>query len=110
MAERKAGKPRGRPFEKGHPRKGGRAKGTPNRFTTSAKEAFQIAFDELGGPEGLKKWARTNPTEFYKLFARLIPQDVHHSGNLTFAGLTPVYGDTDTTDVPAPAESSTTRH
>jgi hypothetical protein len=55
---------------------GGRARGTPNKFTQTAREAFELAFDELGGPKGLIDWARENRTEFYKLYARLIPTEI----------------------------------
>jgi hypothetical protein len=57
---------------------GGRQAGTPNVFTKSAREAFQLAFDGTGGFTALTKWAKANPTEFYKLYARLIP--VEHVG------------------------------
>ena len=56
---------------------GGRQKGTPNKVTANAKQAFQAAFDELGGVKSLVSWARTNETDFYKLFSKLIPQDVN---------------------------------
>lgn len=60
--------------------KGGRPKGSLNKFTTNAKQAFQTAFEELGGVEGLVAWAQKdegkNLGDFYKLFARLIPTDV----------------------------------
>jgi hypothetical protein len=39
----------------------------------TAKEAFQKAFELTGGPGALAKWGREKPTEFYRLFARLIP-------------------------------------
>ena len=55
----------------------GRVKGTPNKSTASAKEAFTLAFKGLGGYEALTKWARNNETEFFKLYARLIPAEVH---------------------------------
>lgn len=58
---------------------GGRASGTPNKLTKSAREAFQIAFDAMGGGQSLALWAAANPTEFYKLYARLIP--VEHVGD-----------------------------
>lgn len=58
--------------------RGGRKAGTPNKLTKSAREAFQLAFDAVGGGTGLSKWAKANPTEFYKLYARLIP--VEHVG------------------------------
>ena len=60
--------------------RGGSRKGRPNKFTASAKEAFQLAFDQLGGPRALGEWAKENQTEFYKLFARLIPVDVQSGG------------------------------
>lgn len=56
----------------------GRPKGVPNKVTKSAREAFQLAFQEAGGGEGLSAWAKANRTEFYKLYARLIP--VEHVG------------------------------
>lgn len=59
---------------------GGRKKGTPNKLTASAKQAFQFAFDEIGGARALAEWARENRTDFYKLFARLIPTEVTGEG------------------------------
>lgn len=56
---------------------GGRQKGTPNKSTATAKQAFQDAFDELGGVASLVTWAKLNETDFYKLFSKLIPQDVN---------------------------------
>lgn len=56
-------------------RKGG-GRVSPNKMTKSAKEAFAAAFDELGGAKALGEWATENPTEFYKLYARLIPTEV----------------------------------
>lgn len=54
----------------------GRKAGVPNKMTASAKEAFSMAFDKIGGAKSLAEWAEKNRTEFYKLFARLIPVDV----------------------------------
>lgn len=57
----------------------GRTKGVPNKITRSAREAFQLAFAAIQeGPSKLEDWAKANPTEFYKLYARLIP--VEHTG------------------------------
>lgn len=56
----------------------GRKKGVPNKTTKSARDAFASAFDQVGGAEALTVWAKANPTEFYKLYARLIP--VEHVG------------------------------
>lgn len=55
----------------------GRPKGVPNKVTKTVREAFQAAFEELQKRKGLgvalDEWAEMNPTEFYKLAAKLIP-------------------------------------
>ena len=56
----------------------GRPKGSPNKTTSSAREAFALAFQGIGGTEALQVWAKENTTEFFKLYARLIP--VEHVG------------------------------
>lgn len=55
---------------------GGRKKGTPNKATASVKQALQIAFDGIGGVERLTEWAMNNQTEFYKLYSKLLPQEI----------------------------------
>jgi hypothetical protein len=76
------------PFKKGN---SGRPKGAVNKTTATAKQAFQLAFDKLGGWERLSKWAIEDPDNlktFYTLYARLIPTDVTTGGEritVTFA-------------------------
>jgi hypothetical protein len=82
---------------KGHKKytgSGGSRKGKPNKFTQSAKEAFQLAFDELGGAKGLAKWAKGNQGEFYKLYSKLIPVDVTSGGEALKAGTVIINGET----------------
>ena len=43
------------------------------RGVGTARSAFKAAFDLIGGSEALAAWAMDKPTEFYRLFARLIP-------------------------------------
>ena len=50
-------------------------------MTIAAHEAMDKAFNGLGGWEALKRWAKDNETEFYKLWARRIPQQQIHSGD-----------------------------
>lgn len=57
-------------FRKGE---GGRRKGSLNKFTNDAKEAFQLVFDGIGGIDKFAEWAKRHQTEFYKLYAKLIP-------------------------------------
>lgn len=57
----------------------GRPSGVPNKTTIAAKEAFALAFDELGGYAGMVAWAQSDPDNlkvFYTLYARLIPTDI----------------------------------
>ena len=62
-------------FRKGdnRPRK---PKGALNATTKSAKEAFALAFEGIGGIPKLVEWAKENQTEFMKLYARLIPVEL----------------------------------
>jgi hypothetical protein len=65
-------------FEKGKSgNPSGRPVGSENKTSIAAKQAFQLAFDKLGGHEALATWAAENPTDFYKLFSKLIPQDTN---------------------------------
>lgn len=59
----------------------GRPNGARNLVTRAAREAFEMAFEQLGGVDALMSWARVNPTEFYKLYARLIPEQQRHSAD-----------------------------
>ena len=40
-------------------------------------EAFQEAFDLIGGTPRLAIWAHHNTTDFYKLYGKLIPSSAH---------------------------------
>lgn len=64
------------PFQKGN-KLGGRTEGAIGKLTANAKEAFQLAFDSIGGYEALALWALQNQTDFYKIYGRLIPVDTN---------------------------------
>lgn len=63
-----------------------------NKTTLAVKQVFEEAFNQLGGVRALVAWAREkkNKGEFFKLYARLIPQDVNakHSGSITMEDFT----------------------
>ena len=66
-------------FKPGNP---GRPKGIPNRFT-KLRDEMLAAFDELGGVDGLVKWAKSDPDRqgmFYAMIARMLPKPVEVSG------------------------------
>jgi hypothetical protein len=58
----------------------GRPKGATNKLTRAFKEAVLNVYNGLGGDPAMLEWARKNPTEFYKIAARLIPHEVVGSG------------------------------
>lgn len=72
---------------KGQPKLGGRQKGTPNKLTASVKEAFEATFKDLQEDThcNLTRWARSNPTDFYKLAAKLIPTNVNLKAEINHA-------------------------
>lgn len=48
----------------------------------TAKENLAMAFVNMGDVAGLVRWGKKNPTEFYRIWARLVPreQDINLSG------------------------------
>ncbi len=73
-------------FKKGN-KLGGRPKGSKNRLTNDVRQVFHRVYEEMGkntidektlkplsGHEAMLLWARENPTEFYRLYGKMIPQ------------------------------------
>lgn len=65
---------------KGRKTGGGSRKGRPNKISASIREAVAAVFANLGDIEGMTEWARANPTEYYKIAARLIPVEQQITG------------------------------
>lgn len=65
----------GRPFEAGNP---GRPAGVQNKLSKTVKETVLAVFNELqDDPDAnLAKWAKDEPTEFYRIAAKLIPTEI----------------------------------
>lgn len=57
---------------------GGRQAGTQNKLTKTVKEVFTTVFTNLqeDSEVNLMEWGKKNPTDFYKLCAKLIPAAV----------------------------------
>jgi hypothetical protein len=55
----------------------GRPRGSKNRFGLEAKEALALAFEGIGGVPALVTWAESHREAFYKLYAKLIPVELH---------------------------------
>lgn len=67
--------PRGKPFEKGNKAASNRG---PNKVTRTVKETVLEVFDrlQLHDTANLETWGENNPTEFYKIAAKLIPTEI----------------------------------
>lgn len=63
-------------FQPGKRKSGGRLRGTPNRLTGAFREAVLHVYNSLGGHNAFLEWARENPSEYYRIAARLIPVEL----------------------------------
>lgn len=52
---------------------GGRQKGTPNKLTTTIREAILQSFENLGGSEYLETMARIEPVAYMTLLGKVLP-------------------------------------
>lgn len=74
--------------KKGDPKTGGRVAGTPNKLTKTVRETVLAVFNDLQEKPGVRllDWAQDEPTEFYRIAAKLIPTDikadVKHTGKV----------------------------
>ncbi len=66
-------------FGEGNTNGTGRPKGSRNRLNTDIKEAFDIAFQGIGGAEALTEWARSHKSSFFKIYATMQPKKLQAS-------------------------------
>ena len=60
----------------------GRPRGVPNKTTLAMKAAISSVYEKLQNKSGgdhahFEQWAEENPTEFYRIAAKLIPVDLN---------------------------------
>ena len=57
----------------------GRKAGSPNKLTSTVKQAFEDAFNMMQESKtaNLVTWGQENPTQFYQLASKLIPADIN---------------------------------
>lgn len=58
-----------------------RTLGAKNKIPQAAKENIAAVFVRLGGTAEMARWAKDNLTEFYKLYARLVPTEQRLGGS-----------------------------
>lgn len=63
-------------FQLGRDKTGGRKLGAVNTVNATVKDNILAVFNRLDGTAGMAAWARKNLTEFYKLYARLLPMEI----------------------------------
>ncbi len=70
------------PFKKGNNEGKGRPKGSENKVTKQFKdllaETYQALEEKKG--HGLQVWAEKHPTDFYRICAKLVPQQITGEG------------------------------
>lgn len=54
-------------------------KGRPNKVSATVKDNILAVFNRLGGTAEMAKWAKDNPSEFYRMYGRLAPVEQHLS-------------------------------
>jgi len=70
------------PFEEGHNLSSGRPEGSLNKTTILMMDVKDIVLQTFHKMQKDKKvslltWGKKNPTEFYKIAAKLIPTQIH---------------------------------
>lgn len=70
---------------KGKKTGGGSRLGRPNKTTTTVKAALEHAYNAIGGDKAFAAWATSEPTEFYKLYAKLLPTQITHDAQGGFS-------------------------
>ncbi len=81
-------------FKKGN-KYGGRKKGAKNRYNSDVREVFHQVYREMGqnqvdpetgepltGHQAMLNWAREHPTEFYRLYGKMIPATAELTGDV----------------------------
>lgn len=63
-------------FSKGHAKRGGRKKGTPNKVNAELKDMILMALSNKGGVTYLEKQADENPVAFLSLVGKVLPMTV----------------------------------
>jgi hypothetical protein len=58
----------------------GRPLGVPNKLSATVKDNIITVFDDIGGIEQMSAWAKENKTQFYNMYAKLLPLQVTGEG------------------------------
>lgn len=69
-------------FQKGNRTGKGRPKGSENKVTKQFKDLLVETYEALEKKKdhGLQSWAEKHPTDFYRICAKLVPQQITGEG------------------------------
>lgn len=65
----------------------GRPRGVPNKKTKLLQDILARAFDSVGGEKAFVAWAKRNPDDFYKLWAKQLPAHLKQDNDDTKPGI-----------------------
>lgn len=65
----------------------GRPKGSVNKVSATVKEALLSVYEKIGGDNSFATWAQSEPTEFYKLYTKLLPKEMEVNVKTTLEDL-----------------------
>jgi hypothetical protein len=54
----------------------GRRTGVPNKISGTVKENVIAVFEDIGGVGAMSKWAKGNPSDFFRIYSRLLPTQI----------------------------------
>lgn len=79
-------------FKKGKTKTGGRKTGVSNKIPNTVRDSVFDTFVELqkDSKANLFAWAKNNPTDFYKLSAKLIPKAIDVKAEVDLTHITGV--------------------
>lgn len=63
----------------------GRPVGAKNKVSQDARQTILNTFTKLGGEKFMLEWAKQEPTEFMKIYAKLIPREEKVTMDATLA-------------------------
>ena len=63
--------------------KGGRPTGSRNKTPQSVRDVYMQVFEEMGGVEIMRRWAKANKDDFFKQFSKMLPKEVKIEGTVS---------------------------
>lgn len=56
--------------------------GSKNKVPLTVRNEIIAVYEELGGRQGMAKWAQKDPATFYRLYCQMAPKEVALSGEV----------------------------